>query len=392
MPKIRFTVRELKALPVPEKGRKEYHDIECPSLTVIITQAGTLTFHRYGRIDGDPCRIRIGPFPDWSIEAARERCRILTGEIAQGKNPQKEKRAKLQEKTLKEAWEWYLEHEAKPHKKTWEREVSQWDRTLADWGSLRLSQISRTMLVERRDALSVDGPGAGRKFIDLARAIFRQCVDNEWCPKNPAAGVTITRPEERDRFILPDEMKRFFAAVFKLRDVKSQHFILLALFLQARRSNICSMEWTEIDWDREVWTIPKPKAKGKKTKSKPIILPIPRLAMDVLHERRGIAKRDDRWVFPSSQSPTGHYTEPKAAWKSVLTKSGLTDLKVHDLRRTGASFQAIAGVSLQIIAKSLGHASTRATEIYARLNTDPVRIAMESASQQIWEHSEQEKK
>lgn len=394
---LRFTVRGLQSLQAPPKGRKEYWDTECPGLTVIITQAGTLTFHRYGRIDGTPCRVRIGQFPEWSIEAARDRCKVITGDIAKGINPQAERRKQREEKTIAEAWDWYLEHVAKPKKKTWEREQKLWERTLKDWGALKLSQITRAMLIERHDALCVKqsrqegGPSAGRKFIELCRAIFTESVKNEWCHKNPAQAVSISRSEERSRFIQPDELKAFFQAVSELRDIASRHFVLLCLFLQARRSNICSMQWAEINWDRETWTIPKLKAKGRKSKVKDIILPIPRLALEILRERRSLFGPEQRWVFPSSRSKSGHYTEPKAAWKSVLIKSGLTDLRIHDLRRTGASFQAIAGVSLPIIAKSLGHSSTRATEIYARLNTDPVRIAMEKASQSIWNHSEQEK-
>ncbi|MDR0741928.1 MAG: hypothetical protein LBE98_00485 [Puniceicoccales bacterium] len=43
------------------------------------------------------------------------------------------------------------------------------------------------------------------------------------------------------------------------------------------------------------------------------------------------------------------------------------------------SYQAIAGVSLVVIGKSLGHKSPQSTAIYARLSNDPVRASMESA-------------
>lgn len=392
--KFSFAIRKLNTLPVPVKGRKEYYDLDCPGLTIVVMRTGTKVFYRYGRVPGEPhpARFRIGPFPDISIDEARTTCKVITGDIARGKNPVAEKRAARRQKTCLEAFEWYRDHVAKHTKKTWQREQRQWDKTFADWGKFKINEITREQLVERRDKLSVKngkegGPGAGRKFIDLARAIWREAKIMKWVDENIPDTVPIIRAEERDRFILPEELFAFFQAVFELRDLRSQHFILLALYLQARRANICSMEWVEIDWTREVWTIPRHKTKGKK----PIIIPIARLAMDVLRERRSIAKPEERWVFPSTQSPTGHYNEPKAAWKSVLTKSNLTDLRVHDLRRTGASFQAIAGVPLLTIAKSLGHKSTRATEIYARLNTDPVRIAMDAASQAIRQHGEQEK-
>lgn len=44
------------------------------------------------------------------------------------------------------------------------------------------------------------------------------------------------------------------------------------------------------------------------------------------------------------------------------------------------SYQAIAGASLAVIGKSLGHKSQQATQIYARLHNDPVRESMEKAN------------
>jgi integrase len=54
----------------------------------------------------------------------------------------------------------------------------------------------------------------------------------------------------------------------------------------------------------------------------------------------------------------------------------IPDVHIHDLRRTLGSFMAGANVSLQIIGKALGHSSIAATQIYARLQLDPVRQAM----------------
>jgi integrase len=54
-------------------------------------------------------------------------------------------------------------------------------------------------------------------------------------------------------------------------------------------------------------------------------------------------------------------------------------LRIHDLRRTLGSWQAALGTSLPIIGKSLGHQSLEATQIYSRLELDPVRQSVERA-------------
>lgn len=90
----------------------------------------------------------------------------------------------------------------------------------------------------------------------------------------------------------------------------------------------------------------------------------------------------DKWIFPS-WSAAGRYMWPKEAWHRIRTRAGLNDLRMHDLRRTLGSWQACQGSSLQIIGKSLGHSSTRATLLYARLHLDPVRESVERATAAI---------
>lgn len=76
----------------------------------------------------------------------------------------------------------------------------------------------------------------------------------------------------------------------------------------------------------------------------------------------------------------GHIVEPKKAWKRVLERAGIDDLRIHDLRRTLGSWQAKTGASLTIVGKSLNHKSPSTTAIYARLDLDPVRESVDRAT------------
>jgi|GEM_PF-4157377 len=66
--------------------------------------------------------------------------------------------------------------------------------------------------------------------------------------------------------------------------------------------------------------------------------------------------------------------------ESLELPIGLTDIRIHDLRRTLGSWQAATGATTAIIGKSLGHKSQQATAIYERLNIDPVRASVERAT------------
>ena len=73
-------------------------------------------------------------------------------------------------------------------------------------------------------------------------------------------------------------------------------------------------------------------------------------------------------------------SDPKKAWARVLNRAGLSNLRIHDLRRTMGSWQAKTGASLAIIGKSLNHKCTATTAIYARLDLYPVRASLEKAT------------
>jgi integrase len=90
------------------------------------------------------------------------------------------------------------------------------------------------------------------------------------------------------------------------------------------------------------------------------------------------------FVFPGP-GRTGHLTDIKKPWQEFRKRAGLENFRIHDLRHTHASYQSIAGVSLQQIGKSLGHRSLQSTQIYAELHDEAVRGARESGQAKMLE-------
>jgi hypothetical protein len=52
-------------------------------------------------------------------------------------------------------------------------------------------------------------------------------------------------------------------------------------------------------------------------------------------------------------------------------------VRIHDLRRTCASWLAINGSNLPVIQSILNHRSLSSTQVYARLSVAPVRLALD---------------
>jgi integrase len=135
------------------------------------------------------------------------------------------------------------------------------------------------------------------------------------------------------------------------------------------------MRWNEINLKQGTWTIPETK-NGESQ-----IIPLSEQVLEILLNR--LKEKENQWVFPSKLSKSGHLEEPKSAWKRILKRADIENLRVHDLRRTLGSWQASAGISSYIIGKSLGHKDAKSTAVYARLHLDPVREAVGKANDAI---------
>lgn len=107
----------------------------------------------------------------------------------------------------------------------------------------------------------------------------------------------------------------------------------------------------------------------------------------ILKRRQSESTPGVPWVFPAKREPTRHVPiKNERYWNRIAQRAGLRPedkaerLNIHDLRRTLASWQAMEGVSLQVIGKALGHRNINITaSTYAHLDTGAARKGIETA-------------
>jgi len=375
MKPFKFTKRELESLPF--EGKSYYaRDTESKGLALRVG-AGSKTFYVVKKVQGKVEYIKLGPFPEVTVEQARRRAVELQAEISKGRNPAELKRTAKQEATFGTFWLEYLDKYARVHKSasTVREDEKTYRLYLSRFATKKLSSIHRADVQRLHHEISAKGAGpTANRVIAVLRAALN--VAKAWghLPGvNPAEGIKSNRMESRDRFIQPGEMPKLWQALAEEVDINIRDFIVLALLTGQRRGNLLAMRWDQIDISSGVWRIPSEHSKNKQ----PITVPLVPEAVAILQERLSFCAGE--WVFPGT-GKTGHMVEPKKAWRRVLDRAGIDDLRIHDLRRTLGSWQARQGASLAIIGKSLGHKSQQATAIYARLDLDPVRQSVESAT------------
>ena len=145
------------------------------------------------------------------------------------------------------------------------------------------------------------------------------------------------------------------------------------LLTGARKSNVLSMRWQDIDFNLGHWRIPGEESKN----GQPMLIPLTKVATEILTRRRRV--KNSEFVFPG-MGVKGHMTSPKAAWMRVVARAELQNIRPHDLRRSLGSWMVNTGASIAIVGGALGHKDSASTKIYARLAIDPIKGAMEVAA------------
>ena len=381
MASLKFSKTTLQALELPEAGKRlTIYDTETPKLALRATAAGTKTFYVVKRAGASMAWVKLGTFPEMTVEQARKAAALALGEFASGANPAAARRAFKAEPTLSEFFtEYGTRHGEK--KRAWAADVQRFrDYLQKPMGGKKLSEIDRAMIAKVLHDAEKAGKSVAtvRNIRALASGVFGKAVEWGFLDYNPAQGVKVAgKKVSRDRFLQADELPRFFAAVAE-EDPAMRDFILLALLTGARRANLCAMHWRELDLSAGVWRIPRTKNDEPQSVT---LCPEAGAILEARKEATG-----GGFVFPGT-GRTGHIVEPKKAVQRVMARAGIpygrdepNGVTLHDLRRTLGSWQARTGASLAIIGKSLNHKSPQATAIYARLDLDPVRQSVNTAT------------
>jgi integrase len=433
--RINFTVKALAALRSAAAGKIVYYFDTSRSAPrgfgVWVTAGGAKTFMLYRKVNGRPERIKLGAFPDMSIEQARKRAYQFNAEIAGGLNPNDARRKARGELTLRALFNDYLEEYAKHQTKTWPEIEANFRRYLEDWANRKLSAIRREDVQRWHAALGKRrGKYVANRALQLLRAVLNwglksKRVDRKLLEdsENPAQEIDLFRERKRDRFIQADELPWFFSALADEPNNTIRDFLLISLLTGARKMNVLQMRWGEVSFDEATWRIPETK------NSEPLTIPLTPEALAILRARK--EREVNEFVFPGDGA-RGHLISPKKGWRRILERAELYQLvsivgrhrgwdavriksetgkaagqeakalaeyreaakkddvmpprpaakglRIHDLRRSLGSWQLATGASLSVIGKTLGHKDVSSTVIYARLNLDPVREAMQKAA------------
>ena len=371
----RLTDAIVRRLPIPERGKTITVDADVPGFGARVTANGARSYVlRYTTRAGRERVYTIGSADTWRTADARIKARELRREIEDGGDPLGEIQAEREAPTIGDLIERFRS-EHLPKKRP---------GTVKDYECLLRVHIEphfgrHTKVADVRfedvDALhrkvtKAGNPYQANRATTVLSKMFALAVRWHMRETNPAKGIERNTEYHRRRYLSGDELVRLTKALAKHPERQIADAIRLLLLTGARKGEVLSMKWADIE--DGIWSKPPSSTKQKQHHQVPLSAPALRLLADIRKRQRPGAE----FVFPSD-SASGHLVEVKSSWREIIRSAGIEGLRVHDLRHSYASQLVSGGASLPLIGALLGHSNPLTTSRYAHLFHDPLRAATE---------------
>ncbi len=393
MPKIKLTHHGVSSFKGSDRPIS-YYDTVVRGLILRVSKAGTKTFSYRYRHQGRKKRFKIGRFPDISLSDARSRARELKVAVNDGNDPQAEKQKRKRvpdsirfKKIVQEYKDRYLPDLRRSTQEEYKRIIDV--EILPKLKNMHINEIEEYHIREILEAKAIKGksPTMANRIRSVISSIFSFTQKNMGIQlkKDPIKNTKIYKSGEnkRDRVYTEEEIRELWGYFVEFDEPIQSVFKMLLLTAQ-RKTETMHMKWEDIEKNKpyrrnrinenreqvseaflvDVWTIPGSITKNKQTHE----VPFSKDAMTIVNKMREISGDCD-YVFESPRKNNKPIEWIKSSVKLIKDTSNVPDFRIHDLRRTAATYMAEGGIDPMIIGKVLNHKGlAQENNITARYN------------------------
>jgi integrase len=414
---VNLTKSAIEALE-PRAALYRVPDAQVRGLVVQVTPAGVRSWVLRFRVHGRLVNHTLGRWPELTVAQARKLALDLQGRISKGEDPAATRQAERQAETISElAKRFQKEHmdlNLKPSTKAeYLRLLNK--RILPGLGSMRVKDVQPSdvaRLLSRIRSATPKGIEANRTRAVLSKMFSLAAL---WGLRpdglNPAHGQARASETKKDRHLSDRELLAFGETMRHLaptpegeerpadalpaEETHPLAALRLSLLTGMRKSEIIgdkvrgipALSWAMVDLEAGRIRLDQHKTSRKAGAR---MVPLCVAAYDLLDKLPKVL--GNPYVIPGSV-PGESLVNLQAPWErvraavSVLQEKAkvpkkarvdLSDVTIHDLRRSFASLAARMGYPELIVAALLGHAAGSVTAGYARLGADPLRDVVEA--------------
>ncbi len=299
------------AIRKAKAGPKAYKMSDSSGLFLLVERTGGKLWRMKYRIDGREKKLAIGRYPDIGLADARRRRDAAREQLAQGKDPSREKqrekaRAKLgAENTFASLAAEFCEKRKNDGSRAWAPATAKRCEYLlsvlnSSIGTLPISDIEPANILTAVRRIESKGKlESAKRTLQLAGSVFRYAVATARLKSDPTRdlrGALMNPAMTHYGAVLdPDGAGELLRAI---DGYEGQPITKLAMQLAphvfVRPGELRHAEWSEFDFDGALWTIPASKTKMRKDH----LVPLSRQAIKILQEAQ-LLTGPSGYVFPS---------------------------------------------------------------------------------------------
>lgn len=407
--RIKFTTTGLDRMRPPTEGREVFSDTLVPGLQFRITDKGVKSFSIVTRLNGTQIRVTLGQYPDIGIGDAREKAREAKRLAKQDIDPRPQNEPSTPDPNTvgvlfngdpnrkPKLWGYLIHRQEKERNRTWPETNRIFNTYIlpAVTGDDPMPWEQRSVMsISKRDIIELLDGHAGQRYqhnriLSELRSFFGWCDSRGILDTVPSfkklAKDEISRSRTLGFDVVTgkedhDEIKAFWAST---EDYPFGHVCRLALVTGKRRSEVADLEETELDLDGMKWVIPAERAKNGKMDTIPLSDMAAEILEAALAERSRRAEAMDAGLGPFIFSTThgqksfNSFSKLKSAldksmaqWLEENAGRKLVSWRLHDLRRTLATYLEELEFSDDVIKAALNH--SKSGGVTARYKRNPL--------------------
>jgi integrase len=335
-------------------------DLKQRGLVLQVQPTGYRSFFTFYCHNNRPCWYFISSADRIGLDDARRLSARVSLQVAEGKNPEAERRAERSHGSFAELALAYRERFAKKHNKSWQQAATLVDRyLLPKWGKLPASNINRTDVRAILDQITA--PILANQVRYAGSAIYNWGGKQELVSNNPFRGTDLNPTVSRERVLSDSEVPLFWEAFDQAGLIRSSALKLI-LLLGQRPGEISAARFEHFRdgwWEMPGKPDPKLHWPGLKNGQSHRIW-IPKAAWTVIDE---LAVDDTSAGFVFGRAVKGL----DRAMREICSTLAITDkVTPHDLRRTHGSTITRLGFGRDAMNRIQNHIEGGIADVYDR--------------------------
>lgn len=299
--------------PPTEAAQAYFWDAELPGFGVVVGRSGVKTFVARARVAGGKLtkttigiagRVRDDGH-EWTVKLARQRAKVLLGEMASGTNPNSGINVQRDAPTLRQGMALHIAEMTDAGKRAVSIKTVDYDvsRLLSSWLDRPLPDLTveAVQLIKEKGRKHKTQTNRLLAHLSAIWNTTRRLRRTSFSGDNPVGRLGVQKyslDPEQPR-IEEEHMPEWLRRVEALSNPLRRDLQLAALFTGMRTENVTKIRWETIDWDRGGVFVPR-------SKTTPFTIPLSKTVIEILQRRRDgnpvVFERhggDHGWVFPS---------------------------------------------------------------------------------------------